>query len=240
MIRIISTDYCSNHGLNSRHHLVVYNVYTVKEVQPCIWADALKVKVNVTINMNVLVPVSTFSFSFYGEECERWSEPRLFVLILSGAGSVSTQLALWITDLMTVVGEPTEFSSKERGKKSESEGKEYCLFQFSLAFPSHSNLMQSGFSLHLITWSLTPVSHNHHVPFSVIASHFPASSNRAASLHLCRFFCTAFLFLRQCQRWLEMQERKQQRWCFKLVLSSYLLRPNNSVPSEHSRSNSSY
>lgn len=129
---------------------------------------------------------------------------------------------------------PQSSVARRGGKKSESEGKEYCLFQFSLAFPSHSNLMQSGFSLHLITWSLTPVSHNHHVPFSVIASHFPASSNRAASLHLCRFFCTAFLFLHQCQRWLEMQEKKQQRWCFKLVLRSYLLRPNNSVPSEHS------
>lgn len=63
------------------------------------------------------MPVSTFSFKFYSVECERWSEHRLFVLILSGAGSVSTQLALWITDLMTVMGEPTEFSSKEGGKK---------------------------------------------------------------------------------------------------------------------------
>lgn len=40
---------------------------------------------------------------------------------------------------------------EEREREGEKKKKEYGLFQFSLAVPSHSNLMQSGFSLLLIT-----------------------------------------------------------------------------------------
>lgn len=135
---------------------------------------------------------SYLSSEFYSkrsEKCEHWSQ--LYVLTPSGAGSVSNHLALWITDLMTVVGEPKEFSSKKKWVK---EGRTVCSNSLSLAFPSHSNLSQSGYSLHLITRSLTPVSHNHQVPFSVIASHFPASSNCNASLHLSSFllYCIPF------------------------------------------------
>lgn len=109
---------------------------------------------------------------------------RLFVLTPSGAGSVSTHLAQRNIDLMAVVGEPKEFSSK---KKRMSKRGVLFVPLLSLAFPRRSNLLQSGFSLHLITWSLTPVSYNHQVPFSVTASHFPASSNCDASLHVSRF-----------------------------------------------------
>lgn len=67
-----------------------------------------------------------------------------------------------------------------------------------------SNLFQSRSSLHLITWSLTPVSHNHQVSFSVIASHFPASSNCNASPS-CEELSAAShsFFLQQHQSWLE-------------------------------------
>lgn len=67
-----------------------------------------------------------------------------------------------------------------------------------------SNLFQSHSSLHLITWSLTPVSHNHQVSFSVIASHFPASSNCNASPSSEELSAASHsFFLQQHQSWLE-------------------------------------
>lgn len=54
------------------------------------------------INSDRKYNVSPPFLSLSSQECQR----RLFALIPSGAGSGSTRLALRITDLMTVVGEP--------------------------------------------------------------------------------------------------------------------------------------
>lgn len=78
-------------------------------------------KPDVTINMNVFATVAASfhlgGFLFFLPTVRNVSAQvsmGLFVLILSGAGSVATQFGtLGITDLMTVVSEPTEFSSKK-------------------------------------------------------------------------------------------------------------------------------